>query len=105
MKKRLLVIVFSLLSFTACGDYDRGIIQLTPRVLVQHPPVINQPIPNYPIPNNNYVVVQRGFYSGCRGYVQNIFISYPYGRIYVINPLVCGARVFYNVQIAETFIQ
>jgi len=98
IKLTILLAICALMS--ACGSDIREVVQFPPQVIVQQTP--NIPMPP---PTNNFVVVQRGFYAGCRGYITNIYYSYPYGRVYNISPLTCGYRVFYNVQIAEGFLQ
>jgi len=100
---RKLVLVLGLCAIlTACGSEapDVRVISMPPQVLVQQTP--NIPLPQ---PTNNFVIVQRGFYANCRGYITGVFYSYPYGRVYNINPLTCGCRVYYNVQIAEGFLR
>lgn len=100
---RKLVLVLGLCALlTACGSEVSEI-----RTVISPPQVIVQQTPHIPLPQptNNFVVVQRGFYCGCRGYVTGMYYSYPYGIVYNINPLTCGWRVFYNVQIAEGFLR
>jgi hypothetical protein len=95
--KKLLSIVVGLLVLSGCGDdCENRVIQFPPQVVVQQPNV-----PTYPQQTNNFVVVQRGYYAGCRGYVTNVYYGYVYGRLFNVSPLVCNGRVFYNVQLPE----
>ena len=101
---RKLVLLLGLMSLlTACGEiYVPPPVNLNPI-----PPVVTAPIPvpaplplpmPLPFPMND-LIVQRGFYAGCRGRVVNVFTVFGQGNFYTLNPLYCAFTntTFFNI--------
>jgi hypothetical protein len=103
MFRKLSIILGACCLLTACGDiYTPPPINLNPL-----PPVVVNPVPPAPLPLpmpvpppiGNFVVVQRGFYAGCRGNIVNVYNVFGTGNFYTLNPLYCAFTntTFFNI--------
>lgn len=95
MKKYIAVL--GLLVLSACGSGGpvvTGIVN----------PVYTQPI----VFNNNgintYVVVKRGYFTGCRGYITNYYFRFNYGYYYNVGTLYCPNLMFNDIWLHQSVL-